>query len=93
MDSGDSAVLLQLDFSAAFDTVDHNILASHLELCAGIKGAVLKWSQSSLSEGSFSVNLGQHSSAASPLSYRVPQGSILGLFFSLYISFLWEKNK
>ena len=79
-------MLVLLDLSAAFDTIDHQIILSRLELCVGIKGNVLKWFQSYLSERTFSVHLGQYSSAAAPLAYGVPQGSILGpILFSLYL--------
>lgn len=83
VDSGNSAVLVLLDLTAAFDTVDHNILLSHLNTCVGIRGTVLKWFRSHLSDRSFSVQLVQYSLAISPLSCGVPQGFILGplLFF------------
>ena len=77
-DSGNSAVLVLLDLCAAFDTIDHQIILSRLGLCVGIKGNILKWFQSYLSGRTFSVHLGQYSSAAAPLGYGVPQGSILG---------------
>ncbi len=41
VDSGNSVILLLLDFSAAFDMVDRDILISCLEYCAGIKGQAL----------------------------------------------------
>lgn len=41
VDSGNSAVLLLLDLSAAFDTVDHSILISRLEHYVGLKGCEL----------------------------------------------------
>ncbi len=42
-DSGHSVVLMLLDLTAAFDTIDHGILALHLEEAAGIQGTALKW--------------------------------------------------
>ena len=75
-----------LDLTAAFDTVDHQIILSRLELCVGITGNALKWFKSYLSKRTFSVHLGQYSSAAAPLVCGVPQGSILSLIlFALYL--------
>ena len=77
-DSGDFAILMLLDFTAAFDTVDHTILISRLEHCVGIRDAASEWFRSYLSERCFSVRLGDSASSSAPLSCRVPQGSILG---------------
>lgn len=86
LDSGSPAAILLLDLSAAFDTVDHDILLSRLEFHAGLKGSALQWFQSYLSGRSFYVNMGPHSSKISPLNYGVPQGSILGpALFALYL--------
>lgn len=61
-DCGDSYVLILLGLTAAFGTVDHNILLSRLDQC-GIKGTALDWFRSYL----FSFSLGNSvSSSPSP---------------------------
>ena len=86
VDSGDCAVLILLDLSAAFDTVDHNILIDRLQCGVGVSGTALSWFSSYLSNRSFAVNLGNFSSSSASLSCGVPQGSILGpILFSIYM--------
>ena len=43
LDAGSSAILLMLDLSAAFDTIDHDILLSRLCNVYGITGNALDW--------------------------------------------------
>ena len=85
-DSGSPAILVLLDLSAAFDTVDHRILLSRLEHQVGITGTALSWFTSYLANRTFSVQLGDFTSPMAPLTCGVPQGSVLGpLLFLLYM--------
>lgn len=81
-------LVVLLDLTVAFDTVNHSILLSCLEQCVGIRGVALDWFKSSLTDRSFSVKSGEFSSSVVSVSCGVPQGSILGPFrFSfLYIA-------
>ncbi len=61
-DSGKISVLVLLDRSAAFDTVDHNILRQRLENCVGLSGMALKWFRSYLEGRGYYVSIGEHKS-------------------------------
>jgi len=54
-DSGESVILVMLDLSSVFDTVDHTILISRLESYVGLGGVVLSWFKSFLTKRRFSV--------------------------------------
>ena len=55
---GESTALLLLDLSAAFDTIDHNILLHQLSSCFGLGGIVIKWLTSYLTDRSQTVKIG-----------------------------------
>ena len=71
-------VLLLLDLSAAFDTVNHDTLLGRLEKLYGVTGNSLNWFRSYLTDRTASVVVGDLKSALVELSIGVPQGSILG---------------
>ncbi|XP_071202850.1 uncharacterized protein [Salvelinus alpinus] len=75
---------LQTNLSAAFDTVNHQILLSTLSEL-GISGAAHAWIASYLTGRSYQVAWRESVSAPRALTTGVPQGSVLGpLLFSLY---------
>ena len=74
-----------LDLSAAFDTIDHDILLKRLNVSFGISETALQWFCSYLSNRRQTVVVGEHKSAPTILQFGVPQGSVLGpVLFSLY---------
>ena len=87
VDDGDAAVLVLLDFSAAFDTVDHGILLRRLESRFGIRGKALEWMESYVTGRHQAVLIDGYVSSHVPLRYGVAQGSVLGpIVFTLYTS-------
>ena len=85
MDSGKAVALKLLDLSAAFDTIDHNILFNCLSDWFGVDGTVLMWIKSYVTNHRQKIKLGNSFLDAFSLTYGVPQGSVLGpLLFAFY---------
>ena len=86
LEKGDTVIGLFLDFSKAFDTVDHDILLLKLNHY-GIRGPILDWFNDYLCNRRQYVTYNGVSSQSSWVKCGVPQGSILGpLLFLIYIN-------
>lgn len=82
---GNTAILVLLDLSAAFDTIDQRLLLNRLRCDFGIKDKVLAWFESYLLDRSQCVSINDCTSECSVLRFGVPQGSVLGpLLYTLY---------
>ena len=86
LDNKECVIGILLDFSKAFDTVDHEILLPKLEKY-GIQGTELQWLNDDLSNRRQYVTYSNYKSSFGTITCGVPQGSILGpLLFLMYIN-------
>ena len=81
---GKVSLLVLLDLSAAFDTVDHELLLGDLSRY-GVEDVAFLLLKSYLSDGEQCVAIGESRSGAVTLRWGVPQGSVLGpVLFTVY---------
>lgn len=81
---GKPCLLVLLDLSAAFDTIDHELLLADL-YAVGVREEALSFLRSYLLNRFQRVNIDGAMSEAVPLQYGVPQGSLLGpVLFTIY---------
>ena len=86
IDRGNVNAVVFLDLKKAFETVDHDILQSKMNLY-GVQGIALDWFRSYLTNRTQRCLVNGSLSRICSLKYGVPQGTILGpLLFLIYIN-------
>ena len=84
IDSRQNLCMIFCDISKAFDRVWHTGLL--IKLCQyGVDGQLLAWVRDYLSDRQHSVSVGSAKSLSRPVNAGVPQGSLLGRLFSLFM--------
>ena len=89
LDKGNIFILALLNFSSAFDTIDHPILVHRLHTVFGFTDTVLQWLSPYLPIRTHYVSISNNCSAFASVHSGVPQGSVLDpMLFTMYIKHL-----
>ena len=97
LDDNNAVFLVMLDLSAAFDTIDHDILICNVWSMALVsKAQPLIGFHSYITGHHFRLSVGGNMSEEFILEYSVPQGSIIGpkvfTMYSQYVSSIIRRN-
>ena len=85
-------IIIFLDMSAAFDTLNHRTLINRLVII-GFRDDALNWLKSYITARSWYVSIGKMKSKNVHLDYVVPQGSVLGpILFNIYSPSFWKHD-
>ena len=94
MEKKEVTIMVMIDLSAAFDTVDHDILLDVLQKRFGVEGKVLQFFDSYLRPRSLKTIVNEAQSTARDLNFSVPQGSCAGpVLYNFYASTLEDLCK
>ena len=84
-------MMVLLDLSAAFDTVDHDLLLQIMQTDFGFDNTALSWLSSYLTNRHQRVSVSGKLSECISVRFGVPQGSCLGpMLFTAYASSLFN---
>ena len=78
IDQRKGVILLLIDLSAAFDTIDHDILLNTLSNTIGVKDRCLSWFAACLQHRQYTVLIAGEQSKPHKLTCGVPKGSVFG---------------
>ena len=93
IDKGEITLLTMLDFSKAFDTIDHSLLYTKL-MYYGFDDTSVSFFKSYFNHRSQQVIINNAASNLGTITSGVPQGSILGpILFTIYTADLLESTK
>ena len=94
MDNSQCTLLILLDQSAAFNTVNQNELLYQLKKRYGINGSALQWLESYFKGRYQAVTIDSLTSSPQELVTGFPQGSVLGPFsYPVYTAPLFEISR
>ena len=85
------SLMLFLDLSATFDTINHKILIQRL-IERGFSGKALDWLTSYIFDRMSRVSIGDYFSEFQKMTHGVPQGSVLGPLLFRYTYHLFSKS-